>query len=63
VDTERNGLIDYGRFLAALGIVWFNAQAPGDRIAYLALPFFLLFELLGPVDVGTQPDADLLPDE
>lgn len=42
VNTERNGLIDYGRFLAALGIVWFNAQAPGDRIAYLALPFFLV---------------------
>lgn len=42
VNTERNGLIDYGRFLAALGIVWFNAQAPGDRIAYIALPFFLV---------------------
>lgn len=42
MNTERNGLIDYGRFLAALGIVWFNAQAPGDRIAYLALPFFLV---------------------
>lgn len=38
----RNGLIDYGRLLAAFGIVWFNAQAPGDRIAYLGLPFFLV---------------------
>lgn len=38
----RNGLIDYGRLLAALGIAWFNSQAPGDRIAYLALPFFLV---------------------
>jgi Acyltransferase family len=42
VDTGRNGLIDYGRLLAALGIVWFNAQGPYDRIAYIALPFFLV---------------------
>jgi hypothetical protein len=42
VMTARNGLIDYGRFLAALGIVWFSSQAPGSRIAYIALPFFLV---------------------
>ena len=35
-------MIDYGRFLAALGIVWFHSQAPGGRIAYIALPFFLV---------------------
>lgn len=46
--AERNGLIDYGRLLAALGIVWFNAQAPGDRIAYMALPFFLILLTLPP---------------
>ncbi len=40
--TARNGLIDYGRFAAALGIVWFHSQAPGHRIAYIALPFFLV---------------------
>ena len=40
--ATRNGLIDYGRFLAALGIVWFNTQAPGSRVAYMALPFFLV---------------------
>lgn len=40
--TSRNGLIDYGRFVAALGIVWFHSQAPGNRIAYVALPFFLV---------------------
>lgn len=40
--TARNGLIDYGRFVAALGIVWFHSQAPGNRIAYIALPFFLV---------------------
>lgn len=38
----RNGLIDYGRFVAALGIVWFQIQAPGSRIAYVALPFLLV---------------------
>jgi hypothetical protein len=42
VGTDRNGLVDYGRFLAALGIVWFQSQAPGSRIAYIALPFFLV---------------------
>lgn len=40
--TARNGLIDYGRFVAALGIVWFHSQAPGSRFAYVALPFFLV---------------------
>lgn len=38
----RNGLVDYARFVAALGIVWFHASAPGARAAYLALPFFLV---------------------
>lgn len=42
MNQGRNGLIDYGRLLAAFGIVWFNAQAPWDRIAYLGLPFFLV---------------------
>lgn len=42
VATARNGLIDYARFAAALGIVWFDSQAPGNRIAYVALPFFLV---------------------
>jgi hypothetical protein len=42
VKTARNGLIDYGRFVAALGIVWFHSQAPGHRMAYIALPFFLV---------------------
>lgn len=40
--AERNGLIDYGRFLAALGLVWFFSQAPGNRIAYLSVPFLLI---------------------
>ena len=40
--AERNALIDYGRFLAALGLVWFFTQAPGVRIAYLSVPFLLV---------------------
>ncbi|HLQ18584.1 MAG TPA: hypothetical protein VK146_06345, partial [Tabrizicola sp.] len=40
--TERNALIDYGRLLAALGLVWFDTQAPGNRIAYLSVPFLLI---------------------
>lgn len=40
--AERNGLVDYGRFVAVLGIVWFSIQTPGQRIAYLALPFLLV---------------------
>ncbi len=39
---ERNALIDYGRLLAALGLVWFDTQAPGNRIAYLSVPFLLI---------------------
>jgi hypothetical protein len=39
---KGNALIDYGRLLAALGLVWFDTQAPGNRIAYLAVPFLLV---------------------
>lgn len=38
----RNGLVDCLRLLCAFGIVWFHSQAPGHRIAYVALPFFLV---------------------
>jgi peptidoglycan/LPS O-acetylase OafA/YrhL len=62
VSTERNGLIDYGRFLAALGIVWFNAQAPGSRVAYIALPFFLvLLSIPSSASVGVRAKRLLMP--
>jgi hypothetical protein len=51
VAEERNGLTDYGRFAAALGIVWFGIQAPGQRIAYIALPFILVL-LMAPSQNG-----------
>ncbi|MFN3825973.1 MAG: acyltransferase family protein [Pseudorhodobacter sp.] len=44
--NDRNASLDYLRLLAAVGIVWFHSMAEeGHRIAYLALPFFLV--LLG----------------
>lgn len=60
--AERNGLIDYGRFLAALGIVWFHTQAPGLRVAYIALPFFLvLLSMPSSSSLSTRAKRLLLP--
>jgi hypothetical protein len=36
----RNGGIDASRLICAFGIAWFHSDAPGARVAYLALPFF-----------------------
>ncbi len=38
----RNATFDYARFVAACGILWFHAAAPGAGLAYAALPFFLI---------------------
>lgn len=58
----RNGLIDYGRFLAALGIVWFHTQAPGNRVAYMALPFFLvLLSMPSSASLPTRAKRLLIP--
>lgn len=38
----RNGSLDYARFAAAFGIVFFYAGAAGSNIGYAALPFFLI---------------------
>lgn len=60
--AERNGLIDYGQFLAALGIVWFHTQAPGFRFAYIALPFYLvLLSMPSSASVSTRAKRLLLP--
>ncbi len=62
VKAGRNGLIDYGRFLAALGIVWFQTQVPGQRIAYIALPFFLvLLSMPSSSNLATRAKRLLLP--
>lgn len=53
---EGNGLVDYGRFVAAIGMVWFHSAIPGGNIAYAALPFLLVALSLpvssSPVDTG-----------
>lgn len=60
--ASRNGLIDYGRFLAALGIVWFHTQAPGYRVAYIALPLFLVLLTMPPsAGFGTRARRLLVP--
>jgi peptidoglycan/LPS O-acetylase OafA/YrhL len=62
VEASRNGLTDYGLFLAALGIVWFHTQAPGYRVAYIALPFFLVFlSMPSSASLGTQAKRLLVP--
>lgn len=56
MEAERNGLVDYGCFAGALGIVWFGIQAPGQRLAYIALPFLLVL-LLRPSSLGLLGQA------
>ncbi|RYI17959.1 MAG: hypothetical protein EON48_09955, partial [Acetobacteraceae bacterium] len=46
MEEERNASIDYGLFLAALGMTWFGINAPGQRIAYIALPFILVLLMM-----------------
>lgn len=62
VEAERNGLIDYGQFAAALGITWFGINAPGQRIAYVAFPFLLVL-LMKPstLTLAAQARRLLLP--
>lgn len=62
VKAEHNGLIDYARFVAALGIVWFNMQVPGNWIAYIAVPpFLVLLTLSSGDDFATRAKRLLLP--
>lgn len=42
VRTANNGLVDYARFAAALAIVWFGIDAPGNWLAKVAVPLFLV---------------------
>jgi hypothetical protein len=62
VKADHNGLIDYARFVAALGIVWFGVQVPGNWIAYIAVPFFLVLLTMssGP-DLATRAKRLLVP--
>lgn len=39
---SRNATIDYARLLAAFGIIFFHAKAPGGSVGYAGLPFFTM---------------------
>lgn len=56
---KRNATLDIARLLAAFGIVLFHAGAPGSRIGYAALPFFLmLLIVLGLPAAARHPFRD-----
>ena len=60
--AERNALTDYGQLLAALGLTWFFTQAPGNRIAYLSVPFLLVLLTLPATEtVASKARRLLLP--
>lgn len=41
-ERPHNAMLDYGRLLAVIGIIWFHTKAPGGSIGYSGLAFFLL---------------------
>lgn len=55
----RNGLVDYCRLLAAIGIIWLHAGVPGGSFAWTAMPFFLIM-LARPSHSGLAARADRL---
>jgi hypothetical protein len=62
VNATQNGLAGYGQFLAALGMVWFGAQAPGFEIALIALPLYLvLLTIPSDASLGARANRFLLP--
>jgi hypothetical protein len=54
-----NATLDYGRFVAALGIFLFHCHAPGALIGYSGLPFLtMVLILLAVPGAGRQSFAD-----
>lgn len=51
---ERNGTLDHARLIAAFGIVFFHAHAPGAAVGYTALPFFLILLVVMAVPAATR---------
>ena len=47
--VPRNGAIDVMRLVAAAGIVWFHAKAPGQLISYSSLSLFIIFLIVLPL--------------
>jgi hypothetical protein len=55
----RNATLDYGRMIAAIGIVLFHCGGPGAMVGYAGLPFFtMLLILLALPGAGRQSFAD-----
>lgn len=45
---DRNGSVDYLRFIGSIGIIWFHLDLPGSEIGLAALPMFVaLFVCFG----------------
>lgn len=55
--ANRNGSIEYARFLGALGIVWFHMKMPGGTTALAALQLFILFQVYFGVERHLLPQA------
>lgn len=58
--NNRNGSIEYARFLGALGIVWFHMKMPGGSTALSALQLFILFQVYFGVERALSPQAHRL---
>ena len=60
--AEQDGLVDYARFATALAIVWFHMEVPGNWIASIAVPAYLvLLTLTSGEDLATRTKRLLLP--
>jgi peptidoglycan/LPS O-acetylase OafA/YrhL len=54
---NRNGSIEYARFLGALGIVWFHMKMPGGTTALAALQLFILLQVYFGAERALSPQA------
>lgn len=54
---NRNGSIEYARFLGALGIVWFHMKMPGGSTALSALQLFILLQVYFGAERALSPQA------
>lgn len=55
--VDRNGSIEYARFLGALGIVWFHMKMPGGTTALAALQLFILLQVYFGAERALLPQA------
>src|SRR5204862_3867098 len=60
VRAERQSGLEWTRFFAAVGIVWFHVKAPGDAIAYGGLPVLMAMSVALAVASANQHQISLL---